>query len=93
MHAFIGEIRMFPYDYPPEGGLECDGALVDKQRRQALFSVTGHRFGGSGANAFLDASALSVAGVPAPGEIDIVQPYLALRACICADGERPVNRP
>lgn len=177
MHAFIGEIRMFPYDYAPEGWLECDGALLDSERHQALHSVIGHRFGGSGRqfrlpdlrgragrgagaekvgeaagaskarvsinnmpphrhslsavvvssnqqarssatpdpsrlvsrlvpasgtatvtpsfastagrNAFLDAGAVTVAGVAGGSEIDIVQPYLALRACICADGEYP----
>jgi len=80
MHAFIGEIRMFPYDYPPGWRLECDEALVDKQRRQALFSVIGHRVGGSGTNAFLDAGALSVAGVSAPGESALMVP--APRPCV-----------
>lgn len=44
--AFIGEIRMFPYGYAPQGWLACDGQRMVLQQYQALFALLGSRFGG-----------------------------------------------
>lgn len=46
--AFIGEIRLMGCNYAPDGWALCDGAELDVSRNQALFSVIGHNFGGSG---------------------------------------------
>lgn len=44
--AFIGEIRMFPFDYAPIGWLACNGQAVDIRNQQPLYALLGNRFGG-----------------------------------------------
>lgn len=44
--AFIGEIRMFPYGYAPQGWFACNGQRMVLQQYQALFALLGSRFGG-----------------------------------------------
>lgn len=44
--AFIGEIRMFPFDYTPIGWLPCNGQSVSIGAQQALYTLLGFRFGG-----------------------------------------------
>ena len=46
--AFIGEIRVFPYTFAPEGWLECHGQTLPVQQYQALAAVLGQTYGGSG---------------------------------------------
>jgi len=45
MDAYIGEIRAFPYDYPPEGWLFCNGARVSTTQFQALSGVIAGIYG------------------------------------------------
>lgn len=52
MDAFIGEIRLFPYTYVPDGWLACDGSLHDLRQYQGLFAVIGIKFGGDGTSTF-----------------------------------------
>lgn len=44
--AFIGEIRIFPYNFAPDQWLPCDGTIYAISRFQALFSVIGNTYGG-----------------------------------------------
>lgn len=48
--AYIGEIRLFSMGYVPQGWLPCDGRSMVVNNNQALFSLLGYNFGGSGAN-------------------------------------------
>jgi microcystin-dependent protein len=48
MDAFIGEIKAFPYNFVPVNWLPCDGTLYPVGQYQALASVIGPRYGGSG---------------------------------------------
>lgn len=48
--AYIGEIRLFSMGYVPQGWLPCDGRSMIVNNNQALFSLIGYNFGGSGAN-------------------------------------------
>jgi microcystin-dependent protein len=50
--AFIGEIRMFPFDYAPIGWLACDGQRVNISSQQPLYTLLGSRFGGDGRTYF-----------------------------------------
>jgi microcystin-dependent protein len=43
--AYIGEIRVFPYQYAPDGWLECNGQAVSVQQYQALYSVISNIYG------------------------------------------------
>lgn len=44
---FVGEIRMFAGDFAPEGWLFCDGAALDVQAYQSLFSLIYFTYGGN----------------------------------------------
>lgn len=48
--SFIGEIRAFPYDFAPQGWLECDGSQYLIRDFQALFAVIANTYGGSYVN-------------------------------------------
>jgi microcystin-dependent protein len=45
---FIGEIRLFPYDFAPRGWAFCHGQLLSIVQNTALFSLLGTTYGGDG---------------------------------------------
>jgi microcystin-dependent protein len=47
MDGVIGEIRVFPYGYAPEGWLRCDGSTYSVATYQALAAVLGSTYGGN----------------------------------------------
>lgn len=47
---YIGEIRMFGFDYAPIGWVFCDGQLLPAMQYQALLAVVGTIYGGDGQN-------------------------------------------
>lgn len=49
---FIGEIRMFSFDFNPKGWAYCDGALMGIAQAQPLFALLGTAFGGDGRTTF-----------------------------------------
>lgn len=49
---FIGEIRIFPYNFVPEGWLLCNGQTYPVNQFQALFSLLGYTFGGDRSTLF-----------------------------------------
>ena len=49
---YIGEIRIFGFDYAPRGWAFCDGAILAISTNQALFSILGTNYGGNGINTF-----------------------------------------
>ena len=49
---FIGEIRMFAFDFPPRGWGLCNGQLLPINQNQALFSILGTTYGGNGQTTF-----------------------------------------
>jgi microcystin-dependent protein len=49
---FIGEIRLFPYTFPPYGWYYCDGSLVGIPQNQGLYAVIGTSYGGNGTSNF-----------------------------------------
>lgn len=50
--AFIGEIQMFGFDFPPRGWARCDGQLLAIAQNQALFALLGTTYGGNGTTTF-----------------------------------------
>jgi microcystin-dependent protein len=52
MDPFIGEIRMFGFNYVPEGWAVCNGQLIPISQNPALFALLGTTFGGDGMNTF-----------------------------------------
>lgn len=49
---FIGEIRVFPFNYAPVGWAKCDGQLLSTKKYPALHSLIGHTHGGDGKETF-----------------------------------------
>ncbi|HEX3022557.1 MAG TPA: phage tail protein [Lachnospiraceae bacterium] len=50
---FLGMIELFPYEFAPEGWLECAGQTLQIMQNQALFSLIGIKFGGNGTSTFM----------------------------------------
>jgi microcystin-dependent protein len=49
---FLGEIRVFPYDFAPYQWQFCNGQLLPISQYAALFSLLGTAFGGNGTSVF-----------------------------------------
>ena len=49
---FIGEIRVFSFDFPPHGWAPCDGRELSIAQNQALFAILGTTYGGNGQTTF-----------------------------------------
>lgn len=49
---FIGEIRVFSFDYAPRGWALCDGSTLSIQQNSALYSLLGTTYGGNGSTTF-----------------------------------------
>ena len=49
---FLGEIRVFGFNYAPANFAPCNGALMSIMRNQALFSLLGTNYGGNGVSTF-----------------------------------------
>ena len=49
---FIGEIRIFAGNFPPQGWAFCDGALQSIANNTTLFTLIGSTYGGDGVNTF-----------------------------------------
>ena len=45
---YIGEIRIFAGNFPPNGWMFCDGAQLPISENDALFSLIGTTYGGDG---------------------------------------------
>ena len=49
---FVAEIRIFPYNFAPNGWAQCDGQLMPISQNTALFSLLGTTYGGNGQSTF-----------------------------------------
>lgn len=76
VEAHTGEIRLFPYDFVPDGWELCDGGLKRQKDNVALFSLLGNTFGGDPTATFAlpDLSRSTPSG---------------LKYCICVSGVFP----
>jgi microcystin-dependent protein len=50
--SYVGEIRLFSFDYAPRGWAQCNGQLMSISQNQALFSILGNTYGGDGMTMF-----------------------------------------
>jgi microcystin-dependent protein len=50
--GFVGEIRIFGFNFPPKGWAFCDGQLLPLSQNTALFSLLGTFYGGDGKSTF-----------------------------------------
>ena len=49
---FLGEIRLFPYNFAPRGWAFCNGQILPIAQNTALFSLLGTTYGGNGQTTF-----------------------------------------
>jgi microcystin-dependent protein len=49
---FVAEIRVFPFDFAPQGWAFCDGQLLPLPQNNNLFSLMGTLYGGNGKTNF-----------------------------------------
>jgi microcystin-dependent protein len=49
---FIAEIRIFPFNFAPNGWAWCDGQILPISQNTALFSLLGTTYGGDGKSTF-----------------------------------------
>lgn len=70
---FIGEIRIFGFNFAASGWAKCQGQLQSISQNAALFSILGTTFGGNGQTTFAlpNLQDMTVVGVgQAPGLLD-----------------------
>lgn len=49
---FLGEIKLFTFNFAPKGWATCNGQLLPINQNQALFSLLGTTYGGDGRTTF-----------------------------------------
>lgn len=49
---YVGEIRMFAGNFPPNGWMFCDGQTLPISENETLFQLIGTTYGGDGQNTF-----------------------------------------
>jgi microcystin-dependent protein len=49
---FLGEIRVFGFNFPPTGWAQCNGQALPISQNTALFSLLGTFYGGNGSTTF-----------------------------------------
>lgn len=52
MEPYIGELRIFAFNFIPQGWLPCNGQLLQVNTYQALYAVLGNTFGGTAPTTF-----------------------------------------
>lgn len=52
MDPFVGEIRIFGFNFAPKGWAQCNGQLMPISQNTALFSLLGTMYGGNGKTTF-----------------------------------------
>jgi len=51
-NPFLGEIRLFAFNFPPRGWALCNGQLLSISQNTALFALLGTTYGGNGQTTF-----------------------------------------
>src|SRR5436190_16105087 len=51
-NPFMGEIRIFSFNFAPKSWAMCNGQLMPINQNQALFSLLGTTYGGNGQTTF-----------------------------------------
>jgi microcystin-dependent protein len=49
---FLGEIRLFSFNFAPRGWAQCNGQIMAINQNQAIFSLLGTTYGGNGMTTF-----------------------------------------
>jgi microcystin-dependent protein len=70
---FLGEIRIFGFNFSPRGWAMCDGQILAISQNTALFSLIGTFYGGNGSNTFAlpDLQSRVAVGIDSNGQFPI----------------------
>jgi microcystin-dependent protein len=49
---YIGELRVFSFNFAPKDWAPCNGQIIPINQNQALFAILGTTYGGNGVNTF-----------------------------------------
>lgn len=52
MDPYLGEIRLFSFNFAPRNWLQCNGSLLNISQYSALYALLGTIYGGDGVNTF-----------------------------------------
>jgi microcystin-dependent protein len=52
MDPYLGELKIVPYNFAPQGWAFCNGQLLPIAQNTALFSLLGTQYGGNGVTTF-----------------------------------------
>jgi microcystin-dependent protein len=52
VEAFLAELKLMSFNFPPKGWAECNGQFLPINQNQALFSLLGTTYGGNGQTTF-----------------------------------------
>jgi len=52
MDPYIGELRLFAFNFAPVGWVQCNGQILNISQYAALFSILGTYYGGNGTSNF-----------------------------------------
>jgi len=52
MDHYIGEIKLFSFNFVPSGWILCEGQILAVDQNPALFSILGATYGGDGRTTF-----------------------------------------
>ena len=105
MNPYIGEIRIFPYNFVPTGWMACDGQTMQIAENTPLFALLGTMFGGDGETTYclpdfrdrapVHRSQDNLLGQTGGGEMAqagpdfTITPTLTATICIAIDGVFP----
>ena len=102
---FLGEIKLFGFDFIPTGFAPCSGQVLDIMSNTALFSLLGTAYGGDGHRTFAlpnlnGKTAIGMGKAEGNADFRVGQngvvgsqgqglSYMTLNYCICVDGIFP----
>lgn len=81
MDYLLGMIQLFPYNFVPQGWLECNGQILNINQNNALFSLISNTYGGNGTTTFALPNLTTAAPVTTPSG--------PMRYFICTSGIYP----
>lgn len=89
---FLGEIRVFSFNFAPKGWAMCNGQLLPISQNQALFALLGTTYGGNGESTFALPDLRSRSAVHVRGSEDYVAGEdVGTEAVTLTTGELPAH--
>ena len=88
MNDYIGEIRLMPYSFVPDGWIRCEGQMVSIMQYPALFQLIYVEFGGDARRCFGIPNLRSASPIMKENSSDSSKKE-CMAYCICVNGIYP----